>query len=284
VEPTVLIRLGRWRWPACIGAMAFTLILIGVPVGSLVWRTGYVPPDGHWSAAVGRHHLVNAFRDQRRLILLGLLWAGLTGIGVAAVALVSCWLARDRRRVGVAILALMVLAWTLPGPVIGIALKETINLLMDAEAFVTAGHGRAVRAALYDGPSPMPVMWAHAVRFQPCAVAILWPAVRLVPREMFDATRTDGGSPTQELRHAVVPLAWPAAAQAALAVMALSLGELSAGKLVETPGGQTLSHEVFQQMHYGVANHLAALCLLLLAAVAVPGIAWALLRRFFSRR
>ena len=69
---------------------------------------------------------------------------------------------------------------------------------------------------------------------------------------------------------------WPAArfpcGLAVLAVTALSIGELSASKLVETPGGQTLAHEVFTQMHYGVTNHLAAMCLLLLATVAGVGV------------
>ena len=51
----------------------------------------------------------------------------------------------------------------------------------------------------------------------------------------------------------------------------MSLGELSASKLVETPGSQTFAHEVFTQMHYGVTNDLAALGLVLLAAVLVGG-------------
>ena len=56
----------------------------------------------------------------------------------------------------------------------------------------------------------------------------------------------------------------------------LSLGELSAGKLVETPGSQTFAHKVFEQMHYGVTSELAALCLVLLAVVAAGGavVAW----------
>jgi ABC-type spermidine/putrescine transport system permease subunit II len=55
------------------------------------------------------------------------------------------------------------------------------------------------------------------------------------------------------------------------AVAVLSLGELGAGKLVETPGSQTFAHEVFTQMHYGVTNDLAALCLVLLTVVIVGG-------------
>jgi ABC-type spermidine/putrescine transport system permease subunit II len=58
---------------------------------------------------------------------------------------------------------------------------------------------------------------------------------------------------------------------AAFAVAILSLGELGAGKLVETAGAKTLAHEIFEEMHYGVTNNLAALCLVLLAMVATGG-------------
>ncbi|MFL5340125.1 MAG: ABC transporter permease [Gemmataceae bacterium] len=283
-RPPVVIPLRSWRWPVFAMVLLVVGVLAGIPVGSLVWKTGQVPPGTSWSTAVFRVQLAGAFRSQFWLILTSLVWAALTGLGVAALALASCWLARDRRWLRLSFLVLLALAWTLPGPVMGIGLKESINILMDAEDAASAGRVQVFQAALYNGPSPLPVIWATAVRFLPCAVAILWPTVRLIPREFFEAARTDGATPAGELWHAVLPLALPAAVQSALAVTALSLGELSAGKLVETPGGQTLAHEIFTQMHYGVANHLAALCLLLLAAVAVPGIVWELLRGWFGER
>ena len=58
------------------------------------------------------------------------------------------------------------------------------------------------------------------------------------------------------------------AVQAALGVTILSLGEVSAGKLAEIPGTKTFAHELFNQMHYGVTNNLAALALILLGLVA----------------
>jgi iron(III) transport system permease protein len=91
-----------------------------------------------------------------------------------------------------------------------------------------------------------------------------------VPAELTDAARVDGAAPLGELRHAVWPLSAPAAGRAAAAVAVLALGELSASKLVATPGGGTFAHEVFTRMHYGVANQLAALGLLLLIMTALP--------------
>jgi ABC-type Fe3+ transport system permease subunit len=99
-------------------------------------------------------------------------------------------------------------------------------------------------------------------------VAILWPVIRLIPAELRDAARVDGARPRDELRFVVWPLGASACLRAGLAVAVLSLGELSAGKLVETPGSQTFAHKVFEQMHYGVTSELAALCLVLLGIVA----------------
>jgi ABC-type spermidine/putrescine transport system permease subunit II len=95
--------------------------------------------------------------------------------------------------------------------------------------------------------------------------------VRLLPPELRDAARVDGARPWQELLYVVVPLTVPACLRAGLVAAVLSLGEISAGKLVSTPMKPSFAEVVFTQMHYGVTNHLAAQCLLLLAAVAVGG-------------
>src|SRR5262249_12215785 len=103
--------------------------------------------------------------------------------------------------------------------------------------------------------------------------------VRLVPTELRDAARVDGASPRQEFTHVILPLLRRAWYRAAAAVAVLSLGELGASKLVATPGGQTFAHELFTQMHYGVANDVAALCLILLAVIVAGGvIAFGLMR------
>ena len=46
-----------------------------------------------------------------------------------------------------------------------------------------------------------------------------------------------------------------------------SLGEVSASRLVATPGGQSIAHDVFSRMHFGLTPDLAAQCLVLLATL-----------------
>jgi iron(III) transport system permease protein len=88
-----------------------------------------------------------------------------------------------------------------------------------------------------------------------------------MPRELIESARLDGARSAQEFGHVIFPLGWRPCLLAALAVTVLSLGEISASKLVETPGWDTLVHVIFDRMHYGVGNDLAALCLLLLMVV-----------------
>jgi iron(III) transport system permease protein len=261
VLPPLTFPLGRWRWPLAVLVMLLGGFLIGVPLGSLVWRVGLTGAPPSWSAEVARAHLGLVWRAEHDLLLGSLALAAGAGVACAALALLACWAALGTRWFRAGVLVLMAAAWALPGPVVGLGLKDTIAALLNR------AHWPLLDRLLWHGPSPVPLGWAYVLRFFPCAVAILWPVVRLIPRDLFDAARVDGASAAGELRHVVWPQTAGAFGRAALAVAVLSLGELSAGKLVSTPGMPGYAEWVFTQMHYGVTNDLAARCLLLLLAV-----------------
>ncbi len=285
--PLCLFQLGRMRWPIALGLLVVAGFLAGVPVASLVWKAGLAGSPQSWSAATTWKHLGIVAQVHWPLIAQSLFVAGAAGVGIAGLALVTCWLATESRRFLISLLLLLGAAWAMPGPVVGIGLKESINVLVEAEAWVGAHlgwrHFQPLAVSLYYGPSALPLAWAFLLRFFPYAVALLWPVVRLLPAELRDAARVDGARPWQELAYVVLPLTLPACVRAALAVAMLSLGELSAGKLVETPGSPTLAHVIFEQMHYGVTNNLAALCLILLLMAGIGGALVALLA-FRARR
>jgi iron(III) transport system permease protein len=258
--------LGRARWLCLAGALLVVAGLLGVPLISLVWKVGHASNPPAWSAALAWSHLRHTLRARSRLIFGSLGIALVAGIVTASLALVTTWLTVGRRWFRVGVLVLLAAAWALPGPVLGIGLKELSQFLLRL-----TDNEPTVAWLLYDGPSYFPVWWACLVRFFPCAVALLWPVVRLLPQELRDAARVDGATPEQEFRHVVWPLTALVWMRAAWAVAVLSLGELGASKLVCTPGAQTFAHEVFNQMHYGVTNDLAALCLVLLGMVGLGG-------------
>jgi iron(III) transport system permease protein len=254
-------RLGRWRWPAGVAMAGAAAILAGIPVGSLVWRAGLSGVPAAWSAGETLHQLRLAVRSTAGGMRYSLSVGATVGLVAATLALLSCWAALEARGFRTAVLVLMAVAWATPGPVLGLGLMSLINRLLD---WVPS---QAVADLLWHGPSPAPVVWADVVRFFPCAAAILWPALRTLPAELREAARVEGSGPLRELVAVVVPLTLNAFTLAVLAGWVLSLGEVSASKLVATPGGETWAHKVFTQMHYGVTNDLAARCLILLTAV-----------------
>jgi iron(III) transport system permease protein len=273
LAPPLLFGLGRWRWPALIMTVMICATLLGLPLGSLVWRAGLIGTPPAWSAtATGRYLLRAAYPPEVWLLLVSLGTAAIAGVLVATVGLLACWAARGSRWFRTGILVLMGVAWATPGPLIGLGLNMTIDRLL------ALTESRWLAHLLYHGPSPLPLVWVDVIRLFPCGVAILWPVVRLLPNELSDAARADGATPGQELRHIVWPLAAAVMGRAALAAAVLSLGELSAGKLVATPGMPGYATEIFTQMHYGVTNELAARCVLLLVLVALGSCAVALTR------
>jgi iron(III) transport system permease protein len=263
--PPLIYPLGWVRWPLAAGTAVLVVMLFALPLVSLVGKAGWTHGAG-WSAHTLLEHLDLVARTEWFPLGGSLLLGVLTGVVCAALALPVCWLALDAGWFRWAVLALMAVAWAMPGPLVGLGLKWAIELILRAT------DSPLLADLLYHGPSALPVLWADVIRFFPCAVAVIWPVLRLLPRELRDAAAVDGAPPLRAFVRVILPLGAAAALRGALAVGVLSLGELSAGKLVSTPGWPTYAEMLFTQMHYGVTNDLAARCLLLLIAVGAGGV------------
>ena len=263
----LLYSLGKRRWPWLMGCLLAGAAFFLVPLLGLVWKLGLTGTPRAWSALHAGRQFLGEVHLSGFHVFETLAVALLTGTLAATLGLVCCWAARERRLARVSLLALATLAWTLPAPVVGIGLKETIMALMRWCPI------EPLPKLLYDGPSPVPILWAHLLRFFPFAVAILWPAVRMVPVELRDAARLEGAGPLQELWHVYWPMSRRAFLLAMLAVAALCLGEVGAAARVETPGWETFAKLLFDRMHYGVDSNVAALALVLLAGLVITFVA-----------
>jgi iron(III) transport system permease protein len=284
--------LGWVRWPSLLLTIIVVGMLVAIPVGSLIWRAGLTTntpdpihatsedftPGRHWSGATAYAQIRTVLHVRGGLVITSLWQAAVAGAICASLAWVTCWLASGSRGFRWLVLLLVVAAWSMPGPVIGVGLIETINFILDAT------HSKIVDRVLYRGPSPLPLWWSDLLRFFPAAVAVIWPVMRLLPGELVQSARVDGATPLFELRRVIWPLTAGAFVRAGLAVTVLSLGELSASKLVGPSGQMTFAHEVFIQMHNGVTNDVPALCLILLGVVLVGGTAVAILGQVLGQR
>jgi iron(III) transport system permease protein len=263
--PLYLYHLGPWRWPlAALGAV-LVAVLFAVPLHDLVYRAGVSGAPEVWAAHTVWLHVRSVFVVEGRFVASSLALAVAAGLIATGLAFVACRLSLESPAYRVALLVLIAVAWATPGPVVGLGLKAFIGKLLDWT------DSEVIARLLWYGPSPLPVAWVDVIRFFPCAVAVLWPVMRLEPRELRDAARVDGAGPLREWRSVALPLSYRACLRAALAVKVLSLGEMSAGKLVSTPGQPSYAEMLFAQMHYGVTNDLAARCLVMIALVAAGG-------------
>jgi len=269
-RPPLVVPLGSARWPVFVIVLFTLSAYAAIPVISLVRQAA-----GGEAGSVSRLliELRRAVHVNLGLVLDSLAWSAVAGVLAAGLALLASWAAADSRGMRRLLFALAVALWAVPGPVLGFGLKEAIERLMDLEDILLAWTTvRPVRAVLYELSTPLPVLWAHVARLFPYAVAIVWPAVRDVPRDLRESARVDGATPWTEFRQVVWPATRGAAGIAAIAVTALALGELAASKLVQVPGRQTFAQELFNQMHYAATTTTAALALLQLSLVV--GIGW----------
>ncbi|MFO0807298.1 MAG: hypothetical protein U0746_01605 [Gemmataceae bacterium] len=260
-----IVLLGRWQAPMFALALLTLIALLAVPIGVLVQRLG-MSRHGAWSASDAAKYLFRAAIAHGPTIGRTVGAAVCVGGIATALAVISCSIVRRGWWAGVALVVITAALWSAPGPVIGVALKQAIDSLLDFEGRFGIN---VLSPILYSGPSPIPAAWACLIRFFPCAVALVWPAVRVIPVGQFDSAELDGAG---EVRHVVWPHAVNAALRAGAAVAILTLGEIGASKIVATPAGEFFAHDVFARMHYGPGNQLAALCLLMLAVVIPPAV------------
>lgn len=260
--PRPLLRLGRWRW---LG-LAFVLLVVfatALPLAGLVWKLGLHGQPPSWSA----QHAIGRWNDYQRLyrktLAANLLVAAVSGAAISAFALLACWAAERSRWLRTLLLLVMALAWSMPGPLVGLGLKQMIAMI------VTWVPVPMVEDLLYRGRSYVPVAWAFALRYFPVAAACVWPIVRLVPDDLRDAARLDGAGPAAEFRLLVWPLSRAAFLWTTLVVAALCLSEIGASVLVRTPGTETFALLVIDRLHYGAESDVAALCLIFLFMIVV---------------
>lgn len=272
-QPRPLL-LGRWRHFLALLVGGGLGLAFGIPLVGLVWKVGLSGTPSHWSLFAAGRRLFILWQTDGLIAAQTLLTAASTGILTATLALLLAWAVLDHPWLRLPAVCLLLLFWMLPGPVIGLGLKAVIQRLVEEV------REPLLSWLLYDGPSPVPVMWAHGLRVLPLAAGILWVGLRQVPRELREAAALEGAAPLRELVRVIVPASWPAWLAAVVLVLALALGEVSAGKLVETPGWETLSRVIFDRMHYGVAEDVAGLCLLLLGLAGGGGLISGWVRRW----
>jgi iron(III) transport system permease protein len=131
---------------------------------------------------------------------------------------------------------------------------------------------------LYDRTlaAPVLVQWIRAL---PLVSRWLWSQLASVPRDLLEAARSEGAGPMAQLFRVALPLRRVGVAAAALIGFVLAVGEVSATLLVTPPGVTTISVRIFQLIHYGVDDRVAAISLSIFGILGALALAAAWLTR-----
>jgi iron(III) transport system permease protein len=156
--------------------------------------------------------------------------------------------------------AALALGASLPAPLLGVWVIAALNRPTESPL--------ALLGMLYDQSLVAPI-FVQSVRALPLVSLWLWSQLASVPVELLDAARAEGAGRWTQLRRIALPMRRPGLAAAAVAALAIAMGELSATLLVLPPGVTTISVRVFQLLHYPMDDRAAALCLSIFAIIAL---------------
>lgn len=282
--------LKQWRWLYLLVTVFFFIIILGVPLGSLIYKAGIVVTQTEIgrirSFSIGKCFMItfSSLMNFRRELGWTILIDTLSATAAVLTAIPLAWLLRNKTTncnfqfsicnlQFAIILTFLALFLSLPGPILGLGIIKLLN--QPSSSVMTWLYDRSILApwlALY-------------LRCLPIATLIMWHALQAVPKELIESAMVDGAGPIVRLWRIALPMCSTAAIVAWLAAFAISLGDLAASILVVPPGVTTISISIFGLLHYGVEDQAAGICLMMIlvfAALAamilrlVPGIARAL--------
>ncbi|MEN1678901.1 MAG: hypothetical protein AAGJ46_04870 [Planctomycetota bacterium] len=274
-----------WRWrmrsrvtrsTAAVLLWASVGLLLAAPVASLATQAGVTVErvGDSWRRGWSAPKLVSAVvtspwihrEDVATSAGLGVMVA----TGAVAVGLGWAWRMSCSRRPPLVSLAGLAICLVMPGPLLGVACIGLMNHPWDSPF--------APLTWLYDHTLAAPWL-VQMVRATPIATLVLWPALASVPNSLLDAAKAEGAGPLRRLLMVAAPMRLRALAAAWVAALAVSVGELSATKLVLPPGWTTVAERVFTLLHYGVEDRVAGLSLAMIGFfLACAAVAAAVLR------
>jgi len=251
------LRLGVWRIPALLFVLAVLGVTAFAPLARLVWESGGGPRG--FSIANAQGAFSRALELGRSNLASSLLFA----LGAAAVAVpIGVILGHASERSGALgrrLVALVLVPIAVPAILFGIGGIATWN--------------HAISADLYDSDWMAVILFAG--RFVPFAILAFAAGTAMLDPRLEEAARLAGVGPIRRLVHIVLPALAPAAIGSGLLVFVLSMRELDAAILVPAANSSVL-FRLYNAVHFGRDDFVAALALLVVFFVVAPGLLWTL--------
>jgi iron(III) transport system permease protein len=268
--------LGRSRWWASLLLLGVVVAMVLLPVANLVERMGEEVrvvsqrPERIWSAEKALRTVTNVPPKFATEFSTTLQLAAATAVVVTPLAAAMAWWSRTRPAISYVGWMLSALAIAVPAPVLG----ETVVLLLN--------HDHPTMIWLYDRTMLAPLL-ALGVRTFPLSFAACWWAFATLERQALEAAQLDGAGPWRLLGSVALPQRWGVIGAAAVAVMAIASGDLSATILTLPPGMETLPRRMFGLIHAGVDDQVAGVAFASWLAYLIAAVVALGLTRFVKR-
>jgi len=255
-QPATL-RLGAWRWPALLFCAGVVTIGALIPLGQLIWEAGGGRQT--WSAEKLRVAFTQAIERTREQVSASVLYSVAAASLAVPVALVlGHAIARGR--------------WT--------RLLEPLVVLPLAVPAILFGIGNISLWShdwsrdFYAGPGLVVLMLVGRYLAFPTLVGA-GATASLDPR-LEEAAALAGAGPVTRLTRVSAPALLPSLAGGWVLVFVLAMRELDAAILVPA-ANRTAMFKMFNAVHFGRDDYVAAMALLIVFITVVPGLLWTLL-------
>ena len=253
------LALGRWKWPAFAACVALLAMTAALPIGRLAWEAG--GGASGWSfercVAAFERGIETGRADLQRSLLFS--------AGAALLALVPALVlghALARARGGRWLEFVVLLPFAVPAILFGIG----YIVLWNHEA----------TAAVYEGG--LAVVLLLVGRYAAIPILAVAAATMLVDPRLEEAARVAGAGPARRLVSIVSPAVRGALVGGAGLVFTFGMRELDAAILVPAANG-TAMFRVYNAIHFGRDDFVAALALLVIFFVLLPGLFWSAFTR-----
>ena len=130
--------------------------------------------------------------------------------------------------------------------------------------------------------SSMIIVFGYIARFLPFAVIIFLSGLAQIGRNLEETAVMAGASTLKVISKIVFPLLKQYVAAVFFIVFILSFGELGTTLLIIPPGRETIPIKIYNLMHYGADQLVAALCLILVGIILVTSAFFLLWYRKFA--
>jgi iron(III) transport system permease protein len=151
----------------------------------------------------------------------------------------------------------ILLPFAIPAPLTGIALVKGWNIF--------GAYGARGTILLH--------VMAGVIRFLPFAALILLAIIKRLDPRLLEASRIQQKNTFHGLVKVYIPMLSKGLAAAGCLVFILTAGELGATMIVTPPGSGTITMKIYNYMHYGASDSVAALCLIMLVLSLIAGAA-----------